>query len=210
MPAPIQRLLTFYENYEKDEQESFFGGDYHLDTKDLMQRYKISLQGIRDFVTRHIEKINADGVEHARQTKNGWQFDAEAVRIIDELRGFSQVAIVEVQESEKIKEMQTEIENLKNLLLISQSKLIQTQEQLQANQKELFETKTKLLESENRANEKNLDIVKMQADLKVTESKVELEKKLRQIAEKSVSDVNQRLSDIKNRGFLDRVLNRFE
>ncbi|MBQ6975405.1 MAG: hypothetical protein IJQ16_02500, partial [Selenomonadaceae bacterium] len=96
-----------------------------------------------------MNKINSNGVEHAKQTSEGWQFDAEAVKIIDELRGFSQVAVLAQIESERVKELQQENENLRQLLLLAQSKLIKTQENLQNNQQ-------KLLTAENQAKENDI------------------------------------------------------
>ena len=106
---------------------------------DLMLRYKTQTAGaIRKFIVRHLHEINIDGVEHAKQTSNGWIFDAEAVKRIDELRGFSQVAIIENAESETIKELQNEIDDLKQILLMTQAKLIKAQEDLNENQKLLL------------------------------------------------------------------------
>ena len=100
---------------------------------DLMLRYKTQTAGaIRKFIVRHLSEINSDG-EHAKQTSEGWIFDAEAVKRIDELRGFSQVAIIEQAESERVKELQQENENLRQLLLLAQSDLIKTQKLLQDN-----------------------------------------------------------------------------
>ncbi|MBR6012599.1 MAG: hypothetical protein IK062_02290 [Selenomonadaceae bacterium] len=87
-----------------------------LTVKDLMQRYNITRQGVRRFVDKHIEEINADGLEHAKLGADGWQFDAEAVKIIDELRGLTQIAITEHSESETVKELREEIEDLRGCL----------------------------------------------------------------------------------------------
>ena len=97
-----------------------------MDIKELMKRYDFkSSRGVRAFITRHLGEINADGEKHAKQTIEGWQFDETAVRIIDKLRGISSVAIVEREESEQIQELKSEVENLKNLLLMTQNKLLQ-------------------------------------------------------------------------------------
>ena len=101
-----------------------------MNINDLMKRYNIkSRQGIRQFVLKHLSEINSDG-EHAKQMADGWQFDDEAVRIIDDLRGLNQVAFIETSESEKILELQAEIDNFKSLLLVSQADLIETQKKL--------------------------------------------------------------------------------
>ena len=166
-----------------------------LTVKDLMQRYKITRQGVRRFVDKHIEEINADGIEHAKQNLDGWIFDAEAVKRIDELRGFSQIAIIEQQESETIKELQRENENLRQLLLIAQSDLIQTQKLLQDSQ-------TKLLTAENQAKENDIALIRTQADLKI-------EKEMRKIAENKFDESQRQVEKIKKRGLIDRILNKF-
>ena len=166
-----------------------------LTVKDLMQRYKITRQGVRRFVDKHIEEINADGIEHAKQNLDGWIFDAEAVKRIDELRGFSQIAIIEQQESETIKELQRENENLRQLLLIAQSDLIQTQKLLQDSQ-------TKLLTAENQSKESDMALVRTQADLKI-------EKEMRKIAENKFDESQRQVEKIKNRGLIDRIFNKF-
>ena len=182
-------------------------GEYLLNTQDLMNRYKISKSGIRLFINRNLSKINADGIEHAKQTSEGWLFDAEAVRIIDELRSFSQVSVIEQEETERIKELQNEIENLKNLLLISQSQLIKVQSDLNETQKLLQDNQTKLLTAENQSKENDMALVRTQADLKIEKSK-------REIAEEKILEINFQLDEsqrqfekIKNRGLIDRILN---
>ena len=173
-----------------------------LTVKDLMQRYKITRQGVRRFVDKHIEEINADGIEHAKQNLDGWIFDAEAVKRIDELRGFSQIAIIEQQESETIKELQRENENLRQLLLIAQSDLIQTQKLLQDSQ-------TKLLTAENQAKENDIALIRTQADLKIEKSKRELaEDKILEV-KSQLNESQRQLDEIKNRGLIDRIFNKF-
>lgn len=177
--------------------------NFMANINDLMLRYKTQTAGaIRKFITRHLEKINSDGIEHAKHTSEGWQFDNEAVRIIDELRGFSKVAIVEQVESERVKELQYENENLRQLLLIAQSKLIQTQEELQNNQQ-------MLLASESQAKD-------YQAELKIeqtlhTTTKEQLKKTETQLEESTLqrSELLSQLDKLKNRGLLDRLFNRF-
>ena len=87
-----------------------------MDIKELANRYKITIQGMGKFVRKNLNKINEDD-EHAQNTKNGWIFDEEAVHIIDRLREVDRVAIIEEIESEKIKELKKEIDNL-NVVLV--------------------------------------------------------------------------------------------
>lgn len=170
--------------------------------KDLMQRYNITRQGVRRFVDKHIEEINSDGIEHAKLGADGWQFDAEAVKIIDELRGLTQIAIIEHSESETTKELREEIEDLKQILLMTQSKLIRVQENLTENQKLLSESDKKFLAAENQSKENEMSVVRLQADLKIEKSK-------REIAEEKILEIQSQLEKIKNRGLIDRIFNNF-
>ena len=160
------------------------------------------------FVSKYIDVINSDG-EHAKQTQSGWQFDAEAVKRIDELRGLSQVAIVEQEESERVKELREENENLRQLLLVAQSKLIKSQEDFQSNQKLLYESEKKLLAIESQSKESDVALIRTQADL-------EIEKAMRKVAEdkfiesqKQHEELKLEFARIKNRGLFDRILNNF-
>ena len=165
-----------------------------------MKRYNISRQGMSAFVDRHIEEINADGVDHARQTSEGWQFDDTAVRIIDKLRGMSEVAIVEREESEQVQELKEEVDNLKSLLLMTQNKLLQKQEELTENQKQLLQAEKKYLTAENTSKD-------YQSDLKVEELKRKhLEEKL-STAESQVKNLQGELDKLKKRGLVGRIFN---
>ena len=157
-----------------------------LTVKDLMQRYNITRQGVRRFVDKHIDEINSDGIEHAKPTADGWQFDSEAVKIIDELRGLSQVAIIENPESETIKELQNEIDDLKQILLMTQAKLIKAQEDLTENQ-------TLLLESEKK--------------LKDSKSELQIEKTLHEMTKQKLKESQAQIEKMRTRGLLDRILN---
>jgi len=165
-----------------------------MDIKELMNRYNFkSSRGVRAFITRHIEEINADGVDHARQTSEGWQFDDTAVRIIDKLRGMNEVAIVEREESEQVQELKEEVDNLKSLLLMTQNKLLQKQE-------ELSQAEKKYLTAENTSKD-------YQSDLKVEELKRKhLEEKL-SAAESQVKNLQSELDKLKKRGLVGRIFN---
>ena len=158
-----------------------------MNVNDLMKRYKVSSQAIRKFVRLHLDEINENGIEHARQTDNGWIFDAEAVERIDKLRGIDKVAIIEEIESEKVKELEAEIKNLQKALMIAQSEIIKSQ-------KETLALKDRLLESER----KSLEAVSSSSILNA-----ELEESKRR-----ESAANEQIRELKNRSLLERILNR--
>ena len=158
-----------------------------MTVNDLMKRYKVSSQAIRKFVRIHLSEINEGGIEHAKQTADGWIFDAEAVERIDRLRGIDKVAIIEEIESEKIKELENEIRNLQKALMMAQSEIIK-------NQKETLALKDMLIESER----KSLEAVSSSSILnaKLEESK------------RRESAANEQIRELKNRSLLERILNR--
>ena len=153
-----------------------------MDIKELANRYKITIQGMGKFVRKNLNKINKDD-EHAKNTKNGWIFDEEAVHIIDSLREVDRVAIIEEIESEKIKELGQEIDSLKNMLMMMQSQLIESQKETNLLQKELLQSKVKLIETE--VSSQQIPVLKAQNK----ELKEELEK-------------------LKKRSLMERILNK--
>lgn len=177
---------------------------------DLMSRYNIkNAVSIRRFVSRHLQTINADGEEHAKQTLEGWQFDEVAVQIIDKLRGVSNVTIVEMKESERIKELQEENENLRQLLLVAQSKLIKVQEELTDNQKKYLaaESQSKDSQSELKVEQALHEVTKQQfSEIKtqLSDTKIQLSDTKTQL-----SNAETQLEQIKKRGLFDRIFNNF-
>jgi hypothetical protein len=53
---------------------------------ELMKRYGINRASMTEYAKAKINIINKDDV-HAKKAGKEWQFDGEAVRILDELRG---------------------------------------------------------------------------------------------------------------------------
>ena len=167
-----------------------------------MNRYQLTRQGVQYFVNKNLDAINSSEVEHAKQTSDGWQFDEEAVRIIDKLRGFSQVAVFEQAESEHIQELQKENENLRQLLLVAQSKLIKVQEDLNENQKLLSDSTKKILVAESQSKDS-------QVELRFEKEFHALTKKQLEESDKKLDESNRQLEKIKNRGLIDRIFNNF-
>lgn len=75
----------------------------------LMKRYQIRQQSLNEYIKKHIDEINQDGI-HARKVGKEWRFDGTAIRIIDELRDFAGDSVVmngyETAEELKIKELE--------------------------------------------------------------------------------------------------------
>ena len=173
-----------------------------FNVNDLMSRYGIkNSASIRKFVMRHIEEINARG-EHASQTPTGWQFDEEAVKRIDDLRGRNKISVIEEQETETVRELKNEIEKLKSLLIATQTDLIQTQKLLQTQQ-------TKLLADADK--DKNYQAeLKLEQELhNITKKELDESNNQRDKLTKQFTDIQNQLEKIKNRGLVDRIFNKF-
>ena len=172
-----------------------------MDIKELMKRYDFkSSRGVRAFITRHLGEINADGEKHAKQTIEGWQFDDTAIRIIDKLRGMSEIAIVEREESEQVQELKEEVGNLKNLLLMTQNKLVQKQEELTESQKKLMTAERKYLTAENSSNVEELKRQHLEEKLSATESQLsELQSQFK--------NLQGEVERLKRRGLVSRIFN---
>ena len=169
---------------------------------DLMERYGIKNSvSIRKFVVRHIEKIN-EGGEHAVQTPTGWQFDEEAVKRIDDLRGRNKISIIEESENETVQELKGEIETLKSLLIATQTDLIQTQKVLQAQQ-------TQLLADVDKTKNYQADLKLEQELHKVTKKQLEESNRQRERLTQQLKDREIQVEQIKNRSLIDRIFNKF-
>ena len=75
----------------------------------LMERYAIRQQSLNEYVKNHLAELNADG-EHAVKIGKAWQFDAEAIRILDKLRDFTDgsVAIYDYENPETVRANEAE------------------------------------------------------------------------------------------------------
>ena len=169
---------------------------------DLMERYAIKNSvSIRKFVVRHIDKINEDG-EHAVQKPTGWQFDDEAVKRIDDLRGRNKISVIEASENETVQELKGEIETLKSLLIATQTDLIQTQKVLQAQQ-------TKLLVDVDKTKNYQAELKLEQELHKVTKKQLEESNRQRERLTQQLKDREIQVEQIKNRSLIDRIFNKF-
>lgn len=173
-----------------------------FNVSDLMSRYGIKNSvSIRKFVMRHIEEINAGG-EHAVQTPTGWQFDEEAVKRIDDLRGRNKISVIEESESETVRELKGEIEKLKSLLIATQTDLIQTQKVLQSQQ-------TKLLADVDKKKNYQSELKLEQELHNFTKKQLEESNNQRDKLEQQLKDSQTKLEKMKNRSFVDRIFNKF-
>jgi hypothetical protein len=95
---------------------------------DLMNRYNISRQAIQQYLTSHMDDINADGI-HAKKVKGDWQLDAIGLQKLDAMRGYNSNLALQAelrQENEKYKLLE-EISTLKTAMLTIKEKYQQQQ-----------------------------------------------------------------------------------
>ena len=102
-------------------------------------------------------------------------------------RNFIKIKFVDCNESEQVRELKEENENLRQLLLVAQSKLIKVQEELNNNQKTLYDSEKKFLVAESQS--------------KDSQNELKLEQALHEVTKQQVSDVKAQLSDTKGELF---------
>lgn len=87
--------------------------------KEIAGHFGVSIQTMTEYVKRHLDEINADG-SHAALRAGRWAFDAEAIRKLEELRGFGIAGVMEAVESKKVKDLEITVDNLQVALLHAQ------------------------------------------------------------------------------------------
>lgn len=82
----------------------------------LAERYKISKVGLIKFVKTNLDEINKEG-QNAYQagSKNEWHFTADAVKIIDKLRGAG-VTVIAGGDDVRVIELLQEVSTLKTVI----------------------------------------------------------------------------------------------
>lgn len=156
-----------------------------------------------------IEKFNSLAPNGYNKTPGGGNFFRTPLQIQKLFRK----NIFEFQESERVKELQQENENLRQLLLIAQSKLIKSQEELNENQKMLSDFEKKFLAAESQSKDSQAELTLEQALHKVTTQQLEDSKRIfnetKSQLENQLDESNRQLEKIKNRGLFDRIFNNF-
>lgn len=96
----------------------------------LADRYKISKVGLIKFVRSNLAEINKDG-QNAYQagSKNEWHFTADAVKIIDKLRGAG-ITVIAGGDDARVIELLEEVSSLKTIIASQQQDKIRLQQQL--------------------------------------------------------------------------------
>lgn len=131
-----------------------------MNIKELARRYSMSQQGMRQYLQKRMDEINIDG-EHVKMDGHRWRIDEQAVRRLDEMRGYSpkkETATVVVERSDGSENLREQMQRMTELMLIQQAEwrrreiemetlsrqLNDTQRQLTETTKQLTETLSKL------------------------------------------------------------------
>lgn len=181
-------------------------------TNELIERYGMSSrQALLKYVKTHEKEINASG-NHAFKNGSGeWNFDDTAVKIIDGLRGYGQINVVQEADTEIINQYKEQIDNLKTTLAMVQQKLIESQKEtvnaLKENNQLIKERQRLLTASEELEKAKR---VTKDMELKFNQKDLELKRKDDDVEEmkKLIQEKDKELEHLKNRGFWNRVFNR--
>ena len=91
--------------------------------QEVAKHFNITIQGMTDFVKKHLEEINSDG-EHAAIRAGKWTFDESAVKKLEEMRGWGIAGVMEAVESQKVKDLEIMVDNLQTALLAAQQDTI--------------------------------------------------------------------------------------
>lgn len=145
---------------------------------DLMKRYNINRASLIEYAKAKIDIINKDDI-HAKKAGKEWQFDAEAVRILDELRGYG-IVIENYDSPEKarIAELEKELEEARTFMAAAQAENSRQKDKII----ELLEEKAeavKLLacaEADRKMAENNVAIIKKTRELENEAASSEIEK----------------------------------
>lgn len=145
---------------------------------DLMKRYGINRASMTEYAKAKIDIINKDDI-HAKKAGKEWQFDAEAVRILDELRGYGIVVEnYDSPEKARIAELERELEEARTFMAAAQAENSRQKDKII----ELLEEKAeavKLLacaEADRKMAENDVAIIKKTRELENEAASSEIEK----------------------------------
>lgn len=145
---------------------------------DLMKRYNINRASLIEYAKAKIDIINKDDI-HAKKAGKEWQFDAEAVRILDELRGYGIVVEnYDSPEKARIAELERELEEARTFMAAAQAENSRQKDKII----ELLEEKAeavKLLacaEADRKMAENDVAIIKKTRELENEAASSEIEK----------------------------------
>lgn len=134
---------------------------------DLMSRYNINRASLLEYAKAKESIINATAINMQKNGKE-WQFNSQAVRILDELRGYG--VVVENYDSPE----KAEIERLKEELYKAEQFMLNAQEANRKQLQEISDLKSEII-NQLKASEANTALLNAaQGDLVVAQKEKEL------------------------------------
>lgn len=103
--------------------------------QEVAKHFNVSIQGMTDYVKKHLEEINSDG-EHAAIRAGKWMFDESAVKRLEEMRGWGISGVMEAVEGQKVKDLEIMVDNLQTALLASQQETNKALKQVAESERE--------------------------------------------------------------------------
>lgn len=171
---------------------------------DLMHRYNVKTrQGMSQWVKSHLDEINADGT-HASLVKGEWDFDVDAVHIMDKLRGFGKASVVKELENAKVAEAKQTAENYRLLLLQKQEEINQLQQKLLDAKDELLKMQPLALE----AAQHTVEIEHLRAERDDLNTRITASEAVCAAQKAELTRLKEEQERLKNRGFWDRLFNK--
>lgn len=143
---------------------------------DLMKRYNINRASLIEYAKAKENVINASAV-NMQKTGKEWQFNSEAVRILDELRGYGVVVEnYDSPEKARIAELEAELEEARKFMAAAQAENSRQKDKIIG----LLEEKSLLLEESKEAARL---LGKAESEHEKQQAEIEAERKARQDAE---------------------------
>ena len=174
-----------------------------------MKRYNVTRQAINSFIKKNLDELNATG-EHARKKAGEWIFDKTAVDIMDDLRDTGNITIIE-EDSEKVQKLTAENEQLKQLLIATQNKLITTKDELEIKQNQIISIQNELLTTQKQLNSKEIELENNRLQLASKEFDLKDKKRLFEElkeAQKALNEANATINNLRQRSLFGRLFNR--
>lgn len=133
---------------------------------DLMKRYGINRASMTEYVKSKESVINANATNMRKNGKE-WHLNSEAIRILDELRGYGiAVENYDSPEKAKIAELEKELEEARKFMAAAQAENSRQKDKII----ELLEAKEKLIEAKAKSVEL---LAAAESERKIAEAKIE-------------------------------------
>lgn len=172
------------------------------DLREVSGHFNVTVQTMLEYVKKHKAEINYDG-EHAKKANGKWIFDDIAIKRIEKLKGFGVAGVMEVVESDKVKDLKILVDNLQTALLTAQNEALQATKQLAESEKE------RRLLAESRINEVE-ELATLREKIKAMEKDYKSLLEINHNNEKITKSIYKKLEKMKNSNLFERIFKMWE